>query len=257
MEKREECFDAEKKYVPLAADGSSGSPLPTAYFMVRGLLSSRVELGLPTDGPPEEQDVNIYLAHLLGAYAESKYFLEVAPYLSDYDQELFARLRDSSNDRLKYRVYRTNADHLLISIGLFTPEDRASRPLWWQASPQNDWGRGQAYYDYAASFGSSVFGRHSGVSEVLGKLSVGFEKYVRILRHLRGEYLHFLDQLSVGELYHLQKQAQSKGLEDLHNEFLDALRDYQREVSTEKRACLLALIQRIQTIDPHFHFDLP
>ncbi len=104
MAKREEFFGAERQYVPLATDGSSGSALPTAYFMMRGLLSSRVALDLPSDDLPAEQDVNIYLTHLLGAYAEPKHFLAVAPYLSHYDQDLFARLQDSTNCRLKYRV---------------------------------------------------------------------------------------------------------------------------------------------------------
>lgn len=257
MDSSDQLFGNEKNYVPIGIDGQVGELTPSSYFLAHSLLASRLELGLSTDGPPQEQDVNIYLVQLLGAYAKPKHFLEVTPYLADYDQDLFIRLQYSISNRFKYRVYRINADHLLMNVGIFHPDDRMQGARWWQHSQVKDLGRGQTYYDYAASFGSRAFGAHSGVPEVLGKLSVGFEKYVVILRHLRGEYLNMMEHLSNADLCDLAQKVQARRLEERHNDFLDALRVYQREVTPESRASLLSAVQNVQKVDPHFQYTLP
>jgi len=43
------------------------------------------------------------------------------------DSDLFEKVRHSSDVRLKYTIYKTNADFLLISIGIFRNAD-ATRP---------------------------------------------------------------------------------------------------------------------------------
>ena len=40
-------------------------------------------------------------------------------YLSKYDADVFRRLQTSTDARLKYAIYKTNADFLLVSIGIF------------------------------------------------------------------------------------------------------------------------------------------
>jgi hypothetical protein len=54
-------------YVPVEPDGAMRAAAPNVAFMIHGLLSSRVAMGFADDGPGED-DVNIYLAHLLCAY---------------------------------------------------------------------------------------------------------------------------------------------------------------------------------------------
>src|SRR2546422_2150400 len=111
--------DDLQRYIPVGGDGAAAEPESRAYFMIRALLSSRVDVGLSSEGEVEEQNVNIYLAHLLCAYLDPEHYLRVSPYLSAYDSSVFERVRHSTSSRLKYTVYRTNADHLLMSIGVF------------------------------------------------------------------------------------------------------------------------------------------
>src|SRR5215471_13090593 len=61
---------------------------PTYYFMINCLLYSRMETGLVSN-----QDF--------------------------YDADVFRRLQNSTDARLKYAIYKTNADFLLVSIGIF------------------------------------------------------------------------------------------------------------------------------------------
>ena len=54
-----------RRFVPMQLDGTTGEPQTNAYFMMRALLTSRVDIGLPSAADGEDHDVNIYLPHLL------------------------------------------------------------------------------------------------------------------------------------------------------------------------------------------------
>lgn len=252
--------DDLQRYIPVRSDGSSGEPESKVSFMIRGLLSSRLEIGLPSDDSGDEEDVNIYLTHLLCSYVDPEHYLRIAKYLSAYDSQVFQRVQSSTSSRLKYTVYKTNADHLLISIGVFqNATGRRVDALSLRLQPDDELhvGRAKTYYDFACTYSHSVFGRSSGISDVLGKLAVGFEKYVKILSHMRGEYLNFIERMTDGELYHLQRSAQRAGIESLHNELLDAYSEYRNDPTPERRAHLTEIAEHLRKLDPDFKFEMP
>ena len=74
---------------------------------------------------------------------------------------------------------------------------------------------------------------------------------------MRGEYLHFVQHLSDGELYHLQRSAQAVGLGAVHNEFLDLYSEWRRNPTAELRSRLLEVAERLKRLDPSFTFELP
>src|SRR6266853_6123553 len=76
-------------------------------------------------------------------------------------------------------------------------------------------GRGKTYYHFAYSYSQQMHRKNAGVSEVLEKLSVGFEKYIRILSHMRGEYLDLLKRFSQGEVYHLERSVDEHSQQEL------------------------------------------
>lgn len=248
----------DERYVPVDRDGTTRATEARAQFMMRCLLASRLEAGLPSADEDGEQDVNIYLTQLLCAYSDPQYCLRVGNYISTYDTAVFERVESSRSHRFKYSVYKINADHLLMAMGVFqNPESRRAdaRPVALRRNAETFVGRGKTYYDFASTYSQRVFGRTSGVCDVLGKLSAGFEIYVRVLGHMRSEYFDFVTRLSEGELFHLQASAQSEGLQALRDEFLDRYSLYRRDPSPEARAKLLETVERLQRIDPEFHFD--
>jgi hypothetical protein len=253
--------DKPDRYVPVDRDGAARAPEPRAQFMLRCLLSSRLDIGMPTsdESGNDEQDVNIYLAQLLGAYADPQYCLRVGPYISIYDSTVFERAQASPSARFKYIVYKANADHLLMSIGVFdNPTGRrpdAVRHAAMHPAEETYVGRGKTYYDFAHTYGQSVFGRTSAVCDVLGKLATGFERYVRLLGHLRGEYFDLVAPLGEGEMYHLQRTAVAAGVEALHNEFLDRLAEHRRDPTAETQARLRDVVTRIRRHEPDFPWD--
>ncbi|MFQ5601330.1 MAG: hypothetical protein ACE5G2_12365 [Candidatus Krumholzibacteriia bacterium] len=252
--------DDSDRYIPVERDGSTREPRSNVYFMIHALLASRVETGMVTEEPPGDEDVNVYLTHLLCGYVNPHYYLRISKYLSAYDSSIFERVRNSTSNRLKYTVYRTNADHILVSIGLFqnpTGRRQQALPAMFRTDDEVHVGRGKAYYDFAFTYSRSLFGRASGISDVLCKLSTGFEKYVKLLTHMRSQYLNFITHISEGELYHLQHSVQRKNIDTLRNEFLDAYSEWNHEPTPERQTRLLEIARNLEKLDPDFKFDLP
>ena len=169
---------------------------PTYYFMINCLLYSRMETGLVSNQDCYDEDVNVYLAHLLHSFISPEYVEQSRKFLSKYDTDVFRRLATSTDARLKYQIYKTNADFLLVSIGIFdNPVTTGAARARLQPSEEAYIGRGKTYYHFAYTYSQQMHRKNAGVSEVLEKLSTGFEKYLRILSHMRGEYLDLHEAL--------------------------------------------------------------
>jgi len=234
---------------------------PTYSFMINCLLYSRMETGLVSNQDFYDEDVNVYLAHLLHSFINPEYVEQSRKFLSKYDTDVFRRLATSSDARLKYLIYKTNADFLLISIGIFdnplgTTGGRRAQP-----SEEAYIGRGKTYYHFAYSYSQQMHRKNAGVSEVLEKLSVGFEKYIRILSHMRGEYLDLIQRLSNGEVYHLERSVDEHSRQELlrvkQDELLELYSQWKSEPSPENEESLERVVSEIRQINPEFKFELP
>ena len=65
---------------------------PTYYFMINCLLYSRMETGLVSNQDFYDEDVNVYLAHLLHSFINPEYVDQSKKFLSKYDTDVFRRL---------------------------------------------------------------------------------------------------------------------------------------------------------------------
>jgi len=99
------------------------------------------------------------------------------------------------------------------------------------------------------------------VAEVLEKLSVGFEKYLRILSHMRGEYLDLVKRLSQGEVYHLERSVNEASQQELlrvkQDELLELYSAWKKQPSAETEENLERVVGEIRQINPSFKFELP
>ena len=103
--------------------------------------------------------------------------------------------------------------------------------------------------------------KNQGVAEVLEKLSVGFEKYIRILSHMRGEYLDLMKRLSQGEVYHLERSVDEHSQQELlrvkQDELLELYSAWKEQPTREAEASLERLVSEIRQLNPDFRFELP
>jgi hypothetical protein len=163
---------------------------------------------------------------------------------------------------LKYLIYKTNADFLLISIGIFdNPMGPAASRAKVQPSEEAYIGRGKTYYHFAYSYSQQVHRKNAGVSEVLEKLSVGFEKYIRILSHMRGEYLDLMKRFSLGEVYHLERSIDEDSRKELlrvkQDEMLELYSAWRSQPSPQAEENLERVVSEIRQLNPSFKFQLP
>jgi hypothetical protein len=235
---------------------------PTYYFMINCLLYSRMETGLVSNQDFYDEDVNVYLAHLLHSFINPEYVEQSKKFLSKYDTDVFRRLSNSTDSRLKYLIYKTNADFLLISIGIFDNPAAPQAPrAKVQPAEEAYIGRGKTYYHFAYSYAQQVHRRNQGVADVLEKLSVGFEKSIKILSRMRGEYLDLMKRLSTGEVYHLERSVDEDQQRELlrlkQDELLELYSAWKSQPSPETEQNLERIVSEIRQINPAFKFDLP
>ena len=235
---------------------------PTYYFMINCLLYSRMETGLVSNQDYYDEDVNVYLAHLLHSFINPEYVEQSRKFLSKYDTDVFRRLSSSTDARLKYQIYKTNADFLLVSIGIFdNPAMAAAGRPRLQPSEEAYIGRGKTYYHFAYTYAQQVHRKNAGVSEVLEKLSAGFEKYLRILSHMRGEYLDLMTRFSQGEVYHLERTIDEHSQQELlrvkQDELLELFSAWRAAPSPEVEENLERVVGEIRQLNPSFKFELP
>jgi hypothetical protein len=176
-------------------------------YMIEALLKSRRSAGLETGCHRPDEDVNMYLASLLCRYAER---CDVhADYIVPYESDLFERVQDAGECRAKYMIYRHNADHLLLSLGLFGNawlRNEQENAFAWAPDRNTVIGRGKNYYSMASTYATRLGEGRRGLDEIMAKLEIGFEDYLTILETLRGEQFNLRQIFTIGEWYHFCKE---------------------------------------------------
>lgn len=235
---------------------------PTYLFTMHCLLYSKVQTGLLSDKNYYDEDVNVYLAQLLSSFINPQYVERVKNSLSKYDIEAFRRLATATDAKLKYTIYRTKTEFLLVSVGLFDNPPAStgkSRPKS-QPAEEASMGRGKAYYHFAYTYSQMVHRKNPPISEVLEKLSTGFERYSRILSHLRGEYSDIMSRLAKAEVYHLERSVDVEGKKELirqkQNLLLDVYSEWKRTGAQAAKTKLDKLAEEIRALDPSFEFTI-
>jgi hypothetical protein len=235
---------------------------PAYHFAVNCLLYSRIEPGLVSNPECYDEDVDVYLAHLLHAFINPEYAESSRKFLSRYDVDVFRRLGGSSDARLQYLIHKTSSDFLLLSVGVFDnpgpPENERTRS---QPSEEAYVGRGGTYYHFAYTYSQRMHRKHAGVAEVLEKLSAGFDRYLRILSHMRGEPLDLAARFAPGEVYRLERTANEAAVRELlrtkQDELLELYSAWRAKPDAGIAESLERLAGEIRQLNPGFHFELP
>jgi hypothetical protein len=233
----------------------------TLQFMMNCILYSRIETGLESNTDGYDEDVNIYLAHLLNSFINPRYYRAARKYVAGFEFEIYARVEAASDARIKYTIYKTNADFLLLSLGVFgSPDTGTARPLPCFAEDRDARiARARTYYRHAGIQSRLMMPRSASISEVLEKLSVGFDKYLQILSHIRCEYFHICRRITAGEEFHLRRAmdeaARREEKRRLQDEFIDLYSAWVRKPEDAGFRRLKEVCRRLREMDPDFTFE--
>jgi hypothetical protein len=248
-------------YMPICTS-KRPSPEETYFFMMNCLLYSRMEAGFPSNDEHFDEDVNVYLASLLTSLVYSAVPQNPWQRSAASDAELFEAANAARCPREKYLLYRSSADRILIALGIFK-NARMRRPdsVPHLAIASRGWvNRGKMYYTLASSYAAQASRASTAISEILGKLSSGFERYLSVLSLMGGEHLNIFRQISDGEIFHLENASRSverrAELELRYDRFLDLYSGYLRRKSPRTKQALIAAAGEIREIDPSFNFNV-
>jgi hypothetical protein len=164
-------------------------------------------------------------------------------------------VQDSKDRRLRYQVYKANADFLYVSLGVFT-EAVAADSGTVEPDAVRLTGRGKSYYQFASAYAERLYGSRAGIAEVMDKLSRHFEAYTRVMSWMSGEYLNLVRRLSEGEVFHIERDAQVR-FEDAHkthtwDDLLDSYVEWQKTHAIEARRRLARAARELKRVDPDF-----
>lgn len=230
-------------------------------YLLRVLLHAREVYHFPTNEKVYDEDVNVYLAHLLFASALADYQELVHRYLSLNSSDLMCAVDKNEDKVVRYFIYKVNADYLLVHLSVF--HDLVPPPAPSFKKPECQWVEiGQSYYDHASHYNHQIYRKQTAVGDVLEKLSHHFEDYKKILEVVSNEFFHFIKKMESLELRDESRNDQLAGLihaldlEQKRNEFLDLYGEYLKTKSTQLVAPLGRLSDEIKALDPTFGFRL-
>ena len=157
-------------------------PRPWRFFVIEQLLEARRESMFPTNGAGPDEDVNVYLAHLLAGfltgYHDERVQWGAGCVLFPPDKKL------GRSERADW--YRINADHRLLFLGLMNRgEGLRRRPTHFGMTTgetrDRDLAAGRSCYGMAADLLEGRNCAQAGLAPVLRKLEMNFEDYVHVL----------------------------------------------------------------------------
>lgn len=233
------------------------------FFMLNCLLHSRIHTGLESNSEFYDEDVNVYLAHLLNSHIDPAKAAHTADLIAPDDATVHRMIADAPDDRQRYTIYKTNADFLLIAVTVFDVfEDRHdNRHPAFHISRESRIGKAALYYALAASYAAKLGSGPASLAPTLLKISEGIDTYVRVLAYLRGHYLDLIRRYSAGELFHLERSIQEiergEMIEQMRNEFLDTYHAWLKTGVPDLKEKLSEQARMLQEIDPSFKFKPP
>lgn len=240
-----------------------GEDIETSYFfMLNCFLHSRIHTGIESNTECYDEDVNVYIAHLLNAHVSPGYLERVSSTIAQHDADLREMVEQSGSERARYEIYKANADFLLMGVAVFDMFDHHDPLRPEMHTPKEILvGRAAAYYAIASASAAKLGAGTNALSETLAKISQGIDRYVRVLSYMRGQYLGLIRPYSAGELFHLDRAIEEiqrgEAIERQRNEFLDTFQEWRKTGMKSLKKRLAEQAELLREIDPTFRFKPP
>ncbi|MBI4115708.1 MAG: hypothetical protein HY447_03935 [Candidatus Omnitrophica bacterium] len=225
-------------------------------FLLSSILRSRLDGDFNRLIEEFDEDVNVYLAHLLFAVALPEYHELSEPYLSTESSDVLRWVKATEDRTIRYFIFKVNADHLLVHLSIFG--DLTAKP-WrgiFRKSQRHFVELGRLYYEQAANYHSRIYRKRTGVGDVLEKLGRNFDAYSGLLKLVRRDYLHFVTRF--------RDQAFDKFLEELSvyerestkrariDYFLDLYSEWLKTKDPALKTKADQAFEELKKTDPHF-----
>ncbi len=231
-------------------------------FLLDAVLRSRGTCGFPSNREIYDEDVNIYLAHLLFAISTSTYQKLVKKYLVSYPSDLTNLVDTSDDNYIRYFIYKINADNLLVHLGVFQDLRQNMNLPRQNICPKTEEQfkeAARAYYEQAAIYNQRIYRKKTAVGEVLGKLAHHFDQYCNVLQVTRKDFFHFANHFKDREfsdfLQNVQTYESKTCLKEKQDAFLDLYLEWLKDKENQElKERLNSMGEELSRLDPQFRF---
>ncbi|MBU9889571.1 MAG: hypothetical protein KTQ49_06860 [Candidatus Omnitrophica bacterium] len=254
----------EQKKIPYLYFSFSHEERESAiHFLLESILKARDQsLGIGRSRGFDE-DVNIYLAHLLFAVTLPEYHDMADPFLSDQPEQIFEWVRDTDDPMLRYFIFKVNADNLLVQSTVFNPDPELTQRFFLKKGKKEEPAEislaTTLYYNHASRCHEGLHEKKTGVGEVLDKIAADLPLYQKVLASVRVDYFRLIDCFRDQAFQNFN--AQVAGYEKQYlkgmkmEQFLDAYQQWLLHRAPDQKKRVLYLSRELQTLDPEFRFD--
>jgi len=258
-EKKEQEFKAPYLYFSLSSEDREAA----IYFLLESILKAKDQSHGLTRTLSFDEDVNIYLAHLLFAISLPEYHDMADPFLSANTNEVFEWVRETGDPMLRYFIFKVNADHLLVQSTIFNPDPLLAKRFSLKKDIKEETNEERLaailYYNQAARCHAGVYDKKTGVGEVLGKIASQFDVYRNILTRVKEDYFKFIECFREQAFQHFLIKLNSYEKDHLRDikmeQFLEVYQGWLSTKAPELKNKILYLAQELERLDPQFHFD--
>lgn len=228
------------------------------YFSLRCVFCSKIETGL-SSGDEGDVEIDAYLEKLLSSFTDPRGFdlKQSEKQFSEYDSGAFRKMAQAERGRVKYQIYRTKNDFLLLS---FTVVDDYSIDKYFFREKASIRGKGD-YCLFSYTFSHTVSKGDFLIADILEKLFLALEKYSKLISHFRCDHSNLFQRLARGKFYQLERvvngAGQREALEEKQNQLLDLYSQWRKNKSSKVEEEIQTLIEEIKDLKPEFGFSLP
>ncbi len=249
----------KSKIITSYYDIESAEREESLFFFLEHLLKARIDLHMETGENVYEEEVNMYLADLLHSVLSSRFDMASKPYLSPFDIDVRNYINAHPGLRNEYVVYKENADFGLVYDSVFLGFNHEGS-YHDRVMPEEDIRpRVAQYYLLAASALGHLRGMHETLVQVLYTLAQQVKEIAVIIRKAAGDYFDFIERLTTGSFYHLQKNILSALEKNSYREkvdtFLRLFKEYKSQATQEIKQQILDIVIEIKKINPGFEFN--
>lgn len=229
-------------------------------YLLGSIIKCRKEHNFPSNYYTFDEDVNVYLAHLLFAVSLPEYHEMSEPYLSLDTSDVLRWVRATEDRTIRYFIFKVNADNILIHTAVFDDILHKQDSKLMKRSQRHYRELAQLYYEQAAQYHTRIYRKQTGVGEVLQKMSRYYDSYHSLLKTVRRDYLGFMSNFRdqaftqfVNEIKQYESQSQKTQKID---EFLDMFHQWLSHRDPAVEAQLRHRVEEIKKLDADFQFDM-
>jgi len=231
-------------------------------FLLSAIIKTKEEHPQLVRKQTVDEDVNVYLAHLMFAIALPEYHEMADPYLSKHSSDIMEWVKSTEDRTVRYFIYKVNADHLLMHTSLFQDLAKTSkRKAIFGASDEHYQALAAQYYSEAAKYHQQMNRKKTGIAFVLEKMAGDFKYYQRIIEFVREDYFTFVQTFREKHFNNLVTEINLYEKENFYDkkmdEFLSAFYEWNEAQNDAMKAKVAQLAADLRRMNPEFKFHFP